>query len=61
MADNKDMETLKKKLADVTNNCFALHQSLGLIQTAGQSTVIMAECLKLSEKIINILQKGTEE
>jgi hypothetical protein len=61
MADNKDMETLKKKLADVTNNCFALHQNLGLIQTAGQSTVIMAECLKLSEKIINILQKGTEE
>lgn len=61
MADNKDMETLKKKLADVTNNCFVLHQNLGLIQTAGQSTVIMAECLKLSEKIINILQKGTEE
>lgn len=61
MADNKELETLKKKLADVTNNCFALHQSLGLIQTAGQSTVIMAECLKLSEKIINILQKGTEE
>lgn len=61
MADNKELETLKKKLADVTNNCFALHQNLGLIQTAGQSTVIMAECLKLSEKIINILQKGTEE
>lgn len=61
MADNKELETLKKKLADVTNNCFALHQSLGLIQTAGQSTVIMAECLKLSEKNINILQKGTEE
>lgn len=61
MADNKELETLKKKLADVTNNCFALHQSLGLIQTAGQSTIIMAECLKLSEKIINILQKGTEE
>lgn len=61
MADNKEQEALKKKLADVTNNCFALHQSLGLIQTAGQSTVIMAECLKLSEKIINILQKGTEE
>lgn len=62
MADNnKELETLKKKLADLTNNCFALHQNLGLIQTAGQSTVIMAECLKLSEKIINILQKGTEE
>ena len=56
MADNKDMETLKKKLADVTNNCFALHQNLGLIQTAGQSTVIMAECLKLSERIVTILQ-----
>lgn len=61
MADNKELETLKKKLADVTNNCFVLHQNLGLIQTAGQSTVIMAECLKLSEKNINILQKGTEE
>ena len=60
MADNKDMETLKKKLADVTNNCFALHQNLGLIQTAGQSTVIMAECLKLSERIVTILQ-GKEE
>lgn len=57
MADNKDMETLKKKLADVTNNCFALHQNLGLIQTAGQSTVIMAECLKLSERIVGILRE----
>lgn len=57
MADNKDMETLKKKLADVTNNCFALHQSLGLIQTAGQSTVIMAECLKLSDQNMQILNK----
>ena len=57
MEDNKDMETLKKKLADVTNNCFALHQSLGLIQTAGQSTVIMAECLKLSERIVGILRE----
>ena len=57
MADtNKELETLKKKLADVTNNCFALHQNLGLIQTAGQSTVIMAECLKLSERIVTILQ-----
>ena len=60
MADNKELETLKKKLADVTNNCFALHQNLGLIQTAGQSTVIMAECLKLSERIVGILQ-GKEE
>ena len=60
MADNKEQEALKKKLADVTNNCFALHQSLGLIQTAGQSTVIMAECLKLSERIVTILQ-GKEE
>ena len=56
MADNKELETLKKKLADVTNNCFALHQNLGLIQTAGQSTIIMAECLKLSERIVAILQ-----
>lgn len=61
MADNKEQEALKKKLADVTNNCFALHQSLGLIQTAGQSTVIMAECLKLSEKIITILQGKDEQ
>lgn len=58
MADtNKELETLKKKLADVTNNCFALHQNLGLIQTAGQSTVIMAECLKLSERIVGILRE----
>ena len=57
MADNKDMETLKKKLADVTNNCFALHQNLGLIQTAGQSTIIMAECLKLSDQNMQILNK----
>ena len=60
MADNKEQEALKKKLADVMNNCFALHQNLGLIQTAGQSTVIMAECLKLSERIVAILQ-GKEE
>lgn len=57
MADNKELETLKKKLADVTNNCFALHQNLGLIQTAGQSTIIMAECLKLSDQNMQILNK----
>ena len=61
MADtNKELETLKKNMADLANNCFALHQNLGLIQTAGQSTVIMAECLKLSERIVGILQ-GKEE
>ena len=61
MADNnKELETLKKKLADLTTNCMVLHQNLGLIQTAGQSTVIMAECLKLSERIVGILQ-GKEE
>ena len=57
MADNKELETLKKKLADVTNNCFALHQNLGLIQTAGQSTIFMAECLKLSDQNMQILNK----
>lgn len=61
MADNnKELETLKKKLADLTTNCMVLHQNLGLIQTAGQSTVIMAECLKLSEQIITILREGKE-
>ena len=62
MADEKkELDALKKKLADLANNCIALHQSLGLIQTAGQSTVIMAECLKLSEKIITILQGKDEQ
>ena len=57
MADtNKELETPKKNMADLANNCFALHQNLGLIQTAGQSTVIMAECLKLSENIVRALQ-----
>ena len=61
MADtNKELDALKKKLADLTTNCFTLHQNLGMIQTAGQSTVIMAECLKLSERIVAILQ-GKEE
>lgn len=54
---NKELETLKKNMADLANNCIALHQSLGLIQTAGQSTVIMAECLKLSERIVGILRE----
>ena len=62
MADtNKELDALKKKLADVTNNCFVLHQNLGMIQTAGQSTVIMAECLKLSEQIVTILQWKEEQ
>ena len=54
--NNKELDALRKKLADLTTNCFTLHQNLGLIQTAGQSTVIMAECLKLSENIVRALQ-----
>ena len=57
MADNKELETLKKKLADVTNNSIILHNNLGMIQTAGQSTVIMAECLRLSDQNMQILNK----
>ena len=60
MANEKDTDALKKQLADITNNAYALHQNLGLVLTSGQSTVIMAECLKLSERIVTILQ-GKEQ
>ena len=60
MANEKDTDALKKQLADITNNAYALHQNLGLVQTSGQSTVIMAECLKLSERIVTLLQ-GKEQ
>lgn len=52
-----ELDILKEKLAELANGCIMLHQNLGMIQTAGQSTIIMAECLKLSEKNIQILQK----
>ena len=63
MAEEKktELDKLKEKLANLANNSIMLHNNLGMIQTAGQSTVIMAECLKLSEKNINILKNGTEE
>ena len=63
MADEKktELDSLKEIIAELANNCIALHQNLGLIQTAGQSTVIMAECLKLSENNIRILQRKEEQ
>lgn len=63
MADEKktELDILKEKIAELANNCIALHQNLGLIQTAGQSTVIMAECLKLSENNMRILQRKEEQ
>lgn len=60
MAEEKkktELDILKEKFAELANGCIMLHQNLGLIQTAGQSTVIMAECLKLSENNMKILQK----
>ena len=63
MAEEKktELDKLKEKLANLANNCIALHQNLGLIHTAGQSTVIMAECLKLSENNMMILQRKEEQ
>ena len=63
MANEKktELDILKEKIAELANNCIALHQNLGLIQTAGQSTVIMAECLKLSENNMRILQRKEEQ
>lgn len=63
MAEEKktELDILKKKIANLANNCIALHENLGLIQTAGKSTMIMAECLRLSDENIKILQKKTEE
>lgn len=58
--EKSELDILKEKFAELANNCIALHNNLGLIQTNGQSTVIMAECLKLSEKNIQILQKGEQ-
>ena len=61
MAEEKkktELDILKEKLAELANGCIMLHQNLGLIQTSGQSTVIMAECLKLSENIIKTIQSN---
>lgn len=51
-------ETKSEKLTELL---VALHQHLGLIQTAGQSTLIMAECLKLSDQCVRILQGKDEQ
>lgn len=56
-----ELDILKEKFAELANNCIALHQNLGLIQTAGQSTVLMAECLKRSDKNLQILQGSSEK
>ena len=59
MAEEKktELDMLKEKLANLANKSIILHNNLGLIQTAGQSTIIMAECLKLSEQNMQILNK----
>ena len=61
MAENKELETLKKNFAELANNCIAIHQNLGLIFTAGQSSVLMVECMRLSDQNMKILQQRKEE
>lgn len=59
MAEEKktEIDILREKLANLANNCIAIHQNLGLIYTAGQSSVIMVECMRLSDQNMQILQK----
>lgn len=45
-----------EKLTKLANNCIALAQNLKRIETKGESTLIMSECIKIADGNIQILQ-----
>lgn len=56
-----ELDILKEKFAELASNCIAIHQNLGLIYTAGQSSVIMVKCMELSDQNMQILQRSSEK
>lgn len=48
---NKD-----EMLAQLANNCYALQQNLRQVETKYPSTMIMAECIRIIDGAIEILQ-----
>ena len=59
----EELDTLKEKLrekeemlAQLTNNCYALQQNLRQVETKYPSTMIMAECIRIIDGAIEILQ-----
>lgn len=58
----KEMDDLKIQLRNkeeiltkLGNNCFALRQNLQQIETRGESTMIMAECIRIADGNVDIL------
>lgn len=52
-------EKLREKeemLAQLANNCYALQQNLRQVETKYPSTMIMAECIRIIDGAIEILQ-----
>ena len=59
----KEFDTQKEKLrekeemlAQLANNCYALRQNLRQVETKYPSTMIMAECIRIIDGAIEILQ-----
>lgn len=45
-----------EKLTKLANNCIALAQNLKLVETKGESTLVMSECIRIADGNIQILQ-----
>lgn len=45
-----------EKLTKLANNCIALAQNLKLVETKGESTLVMSECIRFADGCIQILQ-----